>query len=205
MCVRFFTSISVRFYTWKSRSFPQQLKRLKDLLVTEWHRMNCSFLPVDRLTQSESRIEHSGTVFGPLKKKIPSDKLEKTSRKYQRELLWQRFKRSACWDRILRKVLSVWTEWLTWVTDALDAWFAPGWCTKRTHAKTAIKEIIIIIIIIIIMMMMMVINSICIKIGSWRLLIKYIVNIQLEKKTLCVGKKKQKKRKKKNDANLLTD
>ena len=68
MCVRLFTSISVRFYTWKSRSFPQQLKRLKDLLVTEWHRMNCSFLPVDRLTQSESRIEHSGTVFGPLKK-----------------------------------------------------------------------------------------------------------------------------------------
>ena len=47
--------------------------------------------------------------------------------------------------RILRKVLSVWTEWLTWVTDALGAWFAPGWCTKRTPAKTVIKEIIIII------------------------------------------------------------
>ena len=51
--------------------------------------------------------------------------------------------------RILRKVFSVWTEWLTWVTDALGAWFAPGWCTKRTPAKTVIKEIIIIIIIII--------------------------------------------------------
>ena len=48
--------------------------------------------------------------------------------------------------RILRKVLGVWTEWLTWVTDALGAWFAPGWCTKRTPAKTVIKEIIIIII-----------------------------------------------------------
>ena len=48
--------------------------------------------------------------------------------------------------RILRKVLSVWTEWLTWVTDALGAWFAPGWCTKRTSAKTVVKEIIIIII-----------------------------------------------------------
>ena len=48
--------------------------------------------------------------------------------------------------RILGKVLSVWTEWLTWVTDALSAWFAPGWCTKRTPAKTMIKEIIIIII-----------------------------------------------------------
>ena len=48
--------------------------------------------------------------------------------------------------RILRKVLSVWTEWLTWVTDALGAWFAPGWCTKRTPAKTVIIETIIIII-----------------------------------------------------------
>ena len=55
------------------------------------------------------------------------------------------------------------------------------------------------------MMMMMVINSICIKIGSWRLLIKYIVNIQLEKKTLCVKKKKKKKEEKKNDSNLSTD
>ena len=34
--------------------------------------------------------------------------------------------------QILRKVLSVWAEWLTWVTDALGAWFAPSWCTKRT-------------------------------------------------------------------------
>ena len=42
--------------------------------------------------------------------------------------------------RIPRKVLSVWTEWLTWVTDALGAWFAPGWCTKRTPAKTVIKD-----------------------------------------------------------------
>ena len=56
------------------------------------------------------------------------------------------------------------------------------------------------------MMMMMVINSICIKIGSWLLLIKYIVYIQVEKKTLCVVKKKNKKKgRKKNDANLLTD
>ena len=52
-------------------------------------------------------------------------------------------------------------------------------------------------------MMMMVINSICIKIGSWRLLIKYIVYIQLEKKNIMRGKKK--KEEKKNDANLLTD
>ena len=41
--------------------------------------------------------------------------------------------------RILRKVLSVWTEWLTWVTDAPGARFAPGWCTKRTSAKTVIE------------------------------------------------------------------
>ena len=38
--------------------------------------------------------------------------------------------------------------WVTWVVDALCVWFAPGWCTKRTPAKTVIKEIIIIIIII---------------------------------------------------------
>ena len=50
---------------------------------------------------------------------------------------------------------------------------------------------------------MMVIDSICIKIGSWRLLIKYIVYIQLEKKNIMRGKKK--KEEKKNDANLLTD
>ena len=31
--------------------------------------------------------------------------------------------------RIIRKVLSIWTERLTWVTDALGAWFAPGWRT----------------------------------------------------------------------------
>ena len=49
--------------------------------------------------------------------------------------------------RILRKVLSIWTEWLTWVTNAPGAWFAPGWCTKRTPAKTVIVETIIIIII----------------------------------------------------------
>ena len=57
------------------------------------------------------------------------------------------------------------------------------------------------------MMMMMVINSICIKIGSWRLLIKYIVYIQLEKKNIMRGKKKKtrKKEEKQNDANLLTD
>ena len=55
--------------------------------------------------------------------------------------------------RILRKVLSVWTEWLTWVTDALGAWFAPGWCTKRTPAKTVIIETIIILITTMMMMM----------------------------------------------------
>ena len=44
----------------------------------------------------------------------------------------------------LRKVLSVRTEWLTWVTDALGAWFARGWCRKRKPAKTVIKEMIII-------------------------------------------------------------
>ena len=49
--------------------------------------------------------------------------------------------------RILRKVLSVWTEWLTWVTDAPGALFAPGWCTKRTPAKTIIEETIIYLII----------------------------------------------------------
>ena len=31
--------------------------------------------------------------------------------------------------RILRKVLTIWTERLTWVTDALGVWFAPGWRT----------------------------------------------------------------------------
>ena len=55
-------------------------------------------------------------------------------------------------------------------------------------------------------MMMMVINSICIKIGSWRLLIKYIVYIQLEKKNIMRGKNKNKKKgRKKNDSNLSTD
>ena len=49
-------------------------------------------------------------------------------------------------SRILRKVLRVWTEWLTWVNDTIGAWFVPGWCTKRTPAKTVIKEIIIMII-----------------------------------------------------------
>ena len=39
--------------------------------------------------------------------------------------------------RILRKVLSVWTEWLTWVTDALGAWFAPGW---SMHKKNTSKD-----------------------------------------------------------------
>ena len=48
--------------------------------------------------------------------------------------------------RILRKVLSVWTEWLTWVTDAPGAWFAPGWCTKRTPAKAVIEGTITIIL-----------------------------------------------------------
>ena len=44
--------------------------------------------------------------------------------------------------RILRKVLRVWTEWLTWVTGA---WFAPGWSTKRTPTETVTEETIIII------------------------------------------------------------
>ena len=39
--------------------------------------------------------------------------------------------------RILRKVLSVWTEWLTWVTDALGAWFVPGW---SMHKKNTSKD-----------------------------------------------------------------
>ena len=44
---------------------------------------------------------------------------------------------------ILKKVLGVWTEWLTWETDALGAWFAPGWCSKnKTPVKTAMEEII---------------------------------------------------------------
>ena len=42
--------------------------------------------------------------------------------------------------RILGKVLSVWTEWLTWVIDAPGAWFAPDWCTKTTPAKTVIER-----------------------------------------------------------------
>ena len=44
----------------------------------------------------------------------------KTSRKYPRELMWQRFKRSACWDlrESSEKVLVIWSERLTWVTDA---------------------------------------------------------------------------------------
>ena len=49
---------------------------------------------------------------------------------------------------IHRKVLSVWKEWLTWVTDAPGARFAPGWRTKRTAVKTVIEETTIIIIII---------------------------------------------------------
>ena len=59
--------------------------------------------------------------------------------------------RSTCWDlyessgRCL-----VWTDWLTWVTDASGAWFAPRWRTKRTIVKTVTKEIILIIIVIII-------------------------------------------------------
>ena len=48
---------------------------------------------------------------------------------------------------ILRKVLSIWTERLTWVPDTPGAWFASGWCTKRTTAKTVMVGIIIIIII----------------------------------------------------------
>ena len=38
--------------------------------------------------------------------------------------------------RNFRKVLSVWTELLTWVADAPGDWFTPGWCTKITPAKT---------------------------------------------------------------------
>ena len=47
--------------------------------------------------------------------------------------------------RILRKVLTLWTERLTWVTDARGAWFAPGWCTKTIPAKTVTEETMIII------------------------------------------------------------
>ena len=46
---------------------------------------------------------------------------------------------------ILRRMLSVWTEWLTWVADAPGAWFVHGWCTKRKPAKTVTEEVIIII------------------------------------------------------------
>ena len=46
--------------------------------------------------------------------------------------------------RILRKVLSVWTEWLPWVTDALGAWFAPGLMHKKNTSKDLIIETIII-------------------------------------------------------------
>ena len=51
--------------------------------------------------------------------------------------------------QILRKVFSVWTEWLTRVVDALGAWFAPGRYTKRTPAKTAIIITLTIIMIIV--------------------------------------------------------
>ena len=61
--------------------------------------------------------------------------------------------------------------------------------TRKDYDKREKKKIT--------MMMMMVIDSICIKIGSWRLLIKYIVYIQLEKKTLCVVKTKTKKKEEK--------
>ena len=37
--------------------------------------------------------------------------------------------------RILREVLSVWTEWLTCVTDAPGAWFASGWCSKKKNTS----------------------------------------------------------------------
>ena len=47
---------------------------------------------------------------------------------------------------ILKKVLSAWREWLICVTDALGAWFAPGWCSKKTPVKTVMEEIITIII-----------------------------------------------------------
>ena len=39
------------------------------------------------------------------------------------------------------------------VTDALGAWFVPGWYTNRAPANTVIEEIMIIIIIIIIIIM----------------------------------------------------
>ena len=51
--------------------------------------------------------------------------------------------------RILRRMFSVWSQLLTWVADAPGAWFVPGWCTKRTPAKSVTEEIIIKITIII--------------------------------------------------------
>ena len=52
-----------------------------------------------------------------------------------------------CLMRIIIIIIIIVT-WVTWVIDALCVWFALGWCTKRTPAKTVIKEIIIIIIIV---------------------------------------------------------
>ena len=37
--------------------------------------------------------------------------------------------------RILRKVLNVWSEWMTYVSDALGTWYAPGWWTKRHQQR----------------------------------------------------------------------
>ena len=37
--------------------------------------------------------------------------------------------------RILRKVLNVWSEWMTCASDAPGAWFAPGWWTKRHQQR----------------------------------------------------------------------
>ena len=50
--------------------------------------------------------------------------------------------------QILRKMLSIWTEWSTWVTDTPGAWLAPGWYTKRTPAETVTEDIIIIILLL---------------------------------------------------------
>ena len=42
--------------------------------------------------------------------------------------------------RILRKVLSVWTEWLTWVTDASGAWFMCPADVQKEHQQRLWKK-----------------------------------------------------------------
>ena len=37
--------------------------------------------------------------------------------------------------QILRKVLNVWSEWMTCVSNAPGAWYAPGWWMKRHQQR----------------------------------------------------------------------